>query len=102
MIMDFSKFDTNQAKVLKDVMDSGYDPVSFANPQYDWTKMQLAFHALRNGNDLAPYLNDFNVDQLDEIRIGLRSKVDVSLFAKPEIDAEEMHLLRLKLEDEKN
>lgn len=101
-MIDFSKFDTHQTKVLKSAVDAGYDPTSFADPQYDWAKMQLAYHAMRNGNNLVPYLSNFDFDQLEEIRIGLRSKLDVSSFAKPEINAEEMHLLRLKLEDENN
>lgn len=92
-------FNEDQLKVIKECKESGYDPSSFARPELDSFKMRLAFHAMRNGNDLSGYLDSFNLDQLDEIRIGLKSGVNVDLYAHPDLSANLMHMKRIELED---
>lgn len=95
---DKSKFSNDQIKVIDACIASGYNPANFLNPQYDWAKMRIAYHTLRNGNDLSPYLADFDHAQLDEIRLGLLSGVDVSQYAITSLDAGEMQHKRMSLE----
>lgn len=94
-----SQFNNDQLKVIKECEESGYDPSSFARPELDSFKMRLAFHAIRNGNDLSFYLDSFNHEQLEEIRIGLLSGVDVDSYAITDLSADEMHMRRVELED---
>ena len=88
--MNLEQFSDNQKHIINRCIEMGFDPSSFAKPEIDCFKMQLAFHAIRNGNDLTPYLADFDHDQLEQIRDGLRTKVDVSKYAKVELSGDEM------------
>ena len=88
--MNLEQFNDNQKSIINDCIEMGLDPSSFAKPEYDCFKMQLAFHAMRNGNDLTPYLADFNHDQLEQIRDGLRTKVDVSKYANVKLTYKDM------------
>lgn len=96
---DLSLFNDEQQAVIKECINSGFSPESFARPELDAFKMRLAFHAMRNGNDLSNYLDRFNHEQLDEIRIGLKSGVNVESYAIIELSADEMHMRRIALED---
>ena len=98
-LINLDKFNLQQQKMILACEEKGFNPSGFAKPEIDAFKMQLAFQSLRNGNDLSKYLTDFNYDQLDEIRIGMHFNVDVSQYAKPETHANDMHMLRLQLED---
>ena len=96
---DLSIFNDEQKAVIMECINSGFSEDSFARPELDAFKMRLAFHAMRNGNDLSKYLDSFNHEQLDEIRIGLKSGVDVDSYALVELSAVEMHMRRIALED---
>ena len=39
----------------------------------------------------------FDCDQMEQIRLGLESKVDVSIYADPKFDCDQMEQIRLKL-----
>ncbi len=97
--MNTIQFNREQLKVLDEANAAGVDSTAWASPEIDAFKMRLAFHAMRNGNDLSKYLESFNHEQLDEIRIGLKSGVDVESYAIAELSADEMHMRRIALED---
>lgn len=96
-IFDETKFDEMQTKVIKKCIEAGYNPHSFADPKYEWTKMHIAFHAMRNEIDMSPYLDKFDIDQLEEIRIGLILGLDVSFYAIPELTDDEMRHKRMSI-----
>lgn len=96
---NLSLFNDEQQAVINECINSGFSADSFARPELDAFKMRLAFHAMRNGNDLSNYLDRFNHEQLDEIRIGLKSGVNVESYAIIELSADEMHMRRIALED---
>ena len=95
---DMTSFDKTQASIIEACITAGLDPSGFAKPEIDGLKMQLAYHALRNRNDLSPYLQDYSHEQLEQIRAGLRSKIDVKQYANPNLPAENMHHKRMSLE----
>lgn len=98
MTPDMTLFDEIQLSIIEDCIAAGFDPSGFAKPQFDGFKMQLAYHALRNGNDLSSYLQNYTHEQLEQIRVGLRSNIDVSQYADPNLTAEVMHKKRMSLE----
>jgi hypothetical protein len=100
-ILDETKFDEMQLDIIKGCYDAGFDPSSFADPKYDWAKMQVAAHGIREGFNLSNYLNDFSHSQLDLIRLGLKQGLNVELLAKPEFSFEEMHHKLLSLSYER-
>lgn len=95
---DMTLFDEIQSNIIKDCIAAGFDPSGFAKPEIDGFKMQLAYHTLRNGNDLSSYLQNYTHEQLEQIRAGLRSKIDVNQYADPTLAAENMHHKRMILE----
>lgn len=96
-ILDETKFDEMQTKIIKKCIEAGYNPESFADPKYEWTKMHIAFHAMRNEIDMSPYLDKFDIDQLEEIRIGLILGLDVSSYAIPELSDDDMRHKRMSI-----
>lgn len=94
---DKTQFNNDQIAVIEACIAAGHTP-NFVNPAYDWAKMRLAYHAIRNGVDLSPYLANFNHEQLDEIRIGLVFGIDVSKYADPTLSIEQMQHVRMSLE----
>lgn len=94
-----TQFTSEQHQTLYACQANGYD-ISALTPEIDAFKMRLAYLAFKNGADITPYLTNFDYDQLDEIRLGLLSNVDVTAYAIPEISAEDMHMKRLYLEDQ--
>jgi len=47
-------------------------------------------------------MNRFNGSQLEEIRLGIETGLDVTLYAKPEYDSSQMSILRMVLENRIN
>ena len=47
---------------------------------------------------LTEYFNQFNKEQQEQIKIGLETNLDVSVYAKTEYNWEQMHEIRLGLE----
>lgn len=93
-----TQYNSEQLLTISACKALGYD-ISALTPEIDAFKMRLAYLGFKSGVDIAKYLITFNYDQLDEIRLGLLAKVDVSEYANPEISAEEMHMKRIYLED---
>ena len=55
---------------------------------------------LENKVDVSIYeKREFNWEQMMEIRLGLENKVNVSTYAKPEFSWEQMHEIRMGLEE---
>jgi len=94
-----TQFNAEQVRLLDECASIGFNSAVIKNPDIDAFKIRVAIHTFRNGNDLTPYLEKFNIDQLEEIRIGLLSGIDVTLYAKTDLPASEMHLIRCQLED---
>jgi hypothetical protein len=93
-------FNNQQLQIINDCNALGLDSSKFAKPHIDEFKMILAFQALRNNDDLSLFLDDYNHEQLDEIRLGLKSKINITKYLDPSLHADHMHMLRLKLESE--
>ena len=56
-------------------------------------------HGLKNGIDVSVYAKpEFEADQMEQIRIGLEKRIDVSAYAKPELNDEQMREKRLDIE----
>lgn len=100
MTFDQRGYNDEQKSVLADCINMNYD-ISNLTPDIDCFKMRLAYLAFKNGNDITDYLEEFDHDQLDEIRLGMMMKVDVKKYTNPLFSAEEMHLIRIALEDSK-
>lgn len=96
-ILNETKFNEMQTKIIKKCIEDGFNPEGFAKPKYEWTKMHIAYHGLRKKIDMTPYLDKFDIDQLEEIRTGLILGLDVSSYAKPELTDEEMRHKRMSL-----
>ena len=92
------QFNTEQRLTINACKEHGYD-ISALTPEIDAFKMRLAYLAFKASVDITRYLPHFDYDQLDEIRLGLLSNLNVSEYAKPEISAELMHMKRIYLED---
>lgn len=90
----------NQKTIINDYIEAGFNPADFSNPAIDELKMQLAYQAKRNADNLFPYLENYDYEQLDEIRLGLKSKVDITQYTDPKFSAEAMHMKRIELEDQ--
>jgi allophanate hydrolase subunit 2 len=93
-----NEFNQEQLEVINACKAKGYSILSFT-PDIDALKMRLAYLAFKDGLDITPYLNSFNHDQLDEIRLGLVSGINISEYTDAALTAEDMHMKRLYLED---
>lgn len=96
--MSLNQYTEYQQKIIDDCNKIGVDTSSFT-PDINPLNMRLVYLAFRKGLDITPYMKDFNYDQLDEIRLGLITGVDVSKYADPKISADDMHMKRICLED---
>jgi len=57
---------------------------------------------LKANLDVSVYaITDFYASQMEQIRLGLEDNLDISKYANPEIDYEEMKKIRLKLQEKK-
>ncbi|MDD3266866.1 MAG: hypothetical protein PHC75_06790 [Burkholderiales bacterium] len=95
--MNLKKFNVYQQEVINKSISNGIDPSSFAKPHIDEFKMQIAARALEEGINLSKYLEDFDFYQLNEIRLTLKSKLNVAEIAKKGLSYIEMQACRLKL-----
>ena len=96
--MSLNEYTEYQQNIIDDCNKIGMDTSSFT-PEINPLNMRLVFLAFRKGLDITPYMKDFNYDQLDEIRLGLITGVDVSKYVDPKILADDMHMKRISLED---
>jgi|GEM_PF-3899068 len=95
--MYLKKFNIYQQEVINNSLADGIDPSGFAKPHIDQFKMQVAAYALDQGVDLSPYLEDFDFIELNEIRLAIKSNLNVSQIAVKGLSSHEMHDRRLKL-----
>lgn len=95
--MNLKEFNIYQQEVINKSITNGIDPSSFAKPHIDEFKMQIAARALEEGINLSKYLEDFDFYQLNEIRLTLKSKLNVAQIAKKSLSYLEMQACRLKL-----
>lgn len=93
--MKTEQFNIYQQEIINKAIHNGLDPSSFANPNVDQFKMQVAAHALNQGINLSGYLNDFDFTQLNEIRLTIKAKINVALVAIKGISISEMQKIRL-------
>ena len=57
------------------------------------------FENLKHAKKFDKYLNIFSEEQLNEIHLGYQSKIDYTIYAKPEFSAKQMEEIRRGLED---
>lgn len=95
--MYLKNFNIYQQEIINNSLADGIDPSSFAKPHIDQFKMQVAAHALDQGINLSLYLEDFDFIELNEIRLAIKSNLNVAKIAVKGLSSEEMHARRLKL-----
>ena len=70
-------------------------------PEFDWLQKEQVSLGLKNGVNVSIYaIPEFDWLQMQEIREGLESGVDVSIYAIPEFDWLQMREIREGLEKE--
>ena len=70
--------------------------------QFSVNQQQEILRSLKEEADVSIYAKtEYDCLQMAEIRLGLGSEIDVSIYAKPEIDWFHMREIREKLEKEK-
>ena len=67
----------------------------YSNPEFTAEQMQELYSGIQIGNP------EFTLRQIQEIRIGLQYRLDVSVYAKPDILAVQMCEMRKKLYKDK-
>lgn len=95
--MNLEQFNIYQQEIINKSLANGVDPSSFARPNIDQFKMQVAAHALDRGINLSAYLDDFDFIQLNEIRLAIKAKLNVALIAIRGLSLQEMQDKRLQL-----
>ncbi len=69
---------------------------------FNYEQMQEIRQGLKQGVDVSIYANPkFDDDQMRQIRKGLEKELDVSIYANPEFNWEQMEQIRLDLENQK-
>ena len=70
--------------------------------QFSVNQQQEILRGLKEDADVSIYAKkEFDCFQMEEIRLGLGSEIDVSIYAKTELDWFHMREIREKLEKEK-
>ena len=95
--MYLKEFNIYQQEVINNSLTDGLDPSSFAKPHINQFKMQVAAHALQQGINLAPYIENFDFVELNEIRLAIRSNLNIAKIAIKGLSPEEMHTRRLEM-----
>ena len=71
--------------------------------QFNKEQQEEILEGLENELDVSIYAKpELNEYQMNEIRRGLKDNLDISVYAKTDFDEEQMHEIRLKLLQEKN
>lgn len=95
--MNLENFDVYQKEVINNCLADGIDPSSFAKPAINSFNMQVAAYALSQNINLSKYLEDFDFEQLNEIRLAIKFKLKASKIAVIGMSAREMYLTRIAL-----
>lgn len=93
--MNLETFNIYQQEIINKSLHYGLDPSGFAKPNIDQYKMQVAAHALNQGINLTQYIEDFDFNQLNEIRLTIKAKLNIALVAIKGISIGEMQQRRL-------
>ena len=121
------EFDGEQMEQIREGLVAGIDVSAYANPKFDWKQMRQIRFGLEAGLDVSSYAKPefnalemsqiqeeliaradkiraytelgFNAEQTQELLEGLKSGVDVDVYAKPEYDWYRMHIIRERLEE---
>ena len=71
--------------------------------QFDEEQKEEILEGLEDNVDVSIYAKpELNEYQMNEIRRGLQDNLDVAVYAKTDFDEEQMHEIRVKLLQEKN
>ncbi len=95
--MNLENFDIYQKEIIKNSLADGINPSSFARPTISSFNMQVAAYALSQNINLSKYLDDFDFEQLNEIRLAIKFKLKASKIAIIGMSAREMYLKRIAL-----
>lgn len=95
------KFDEYQMQEIREGLEMGIDVSQYAKPElstYDMVKIQSEL--ITRADKIRTYAElGFNAEQTQELLEGLKSGVDVDVYAKPEYDWYKMHIIRERLEE---
>ena len=70
--------------------------------QFDKYQQKEIMLGIKSNVDVSIYAKiDFTWQQMEEIRLGLKQGLDVSVYVKPEITAKEMKTIRKELKETK-
>ena len=100
--MNLDNFDIYQKEIINNCLADGIDPSSFAKPTINSFNMQVAAYALNQNINLSKYLEDFDFEQLNEIRLAIKFKLKASKIAIIGMSAREMYLKRITLMKNRN
>jgi len=93
------KFSPKQMKVLREGLEEGVNVKVFAHPDFAVEAMRVLKADMKYGADVRYYLNPKSAEQLMELGNGVISGIDITKYADPSIDAQEMAEVRLRLEN---
>lgn len=100
-IISNPKLSPGQMHEIWTVESMGFKARAYADPAYSEQYMKFLGISLRSNANIEPVLNPkYNQFQAIEILRGIQLGLDVNKYANPDIDADEMHSLRLALEDD--
>ena len=71
-------------------------------PKITYEVGNFEFDNLKDAENFNSYLNVLSDNQLNEIYFGYQSKIDYTIYAKPEFSAKQMEAIRLGLEENLN
>ncbi|MFI3211318.1 MAG: hypothetical protein R3Y64_09775 [Peptostreptococcaceae bacterium] len=87
-------YNEKQIREIKIGILNSLDVSSYLNKDYSYLKMEQIRLSLMDNIDITPYLDEYSEFQIDEIRLGIKSGVDVSLYDKKDIHPLKMKELR--------
>ena len=98
------QFDGMQIQEITEGLKSKIDVSVYANPKLDWEKMSEIRFSLTFGHNYKKEYADpnFNLSQIKEIQKGLKSKVNVDVYADSTLTTQQMRNLIEKLISRKN
>jgi hypothetical protein len=87
-----------QQQIIDLCSELGLDSSNFMVINPESFKLQVVYHGLRDGIDLGMYLEKFDCEQLEEIRLAKKSGLDITQIAIVELSSEQMMMKRISLE----
>lgn len=101
--LDLNDFNYDQILEIYEGLKNDIDIKIYADLKYNWKDMEIIRETLQEYNiDISKYVGvGFTYSEIDEIREGLISGIDVSAYADFHLNSNEMREIREKLENEK-